>query len=282
MELSGDDARKLLAAKAHLGSTNCNYQMKQYVFKRNDASGAHVFDLQKMWEKIMLAARIIAAVENPQDVCFVSSKDLGQRATLKAAKFIGASSNNGRFSPGTFTNHSQTGFREPRLIMVTDPTGDHQAVREASYVNIPVIGFCDADTPIKYIDVVIPINNRAAHSVGLIYWFIAREVQRLRGTLSRIEEWSVMPDLFFYRDQEEIKKQEEDEKRVAEEGEMPAEEFTQEGAGEGEWTGEAAPTNEQNVVDDWNTQPAAATQDWAAESAPTGGDWAAAEPSSWN
>ena len=69
LELKSDDARKILAAKMHLGSTNCKYQMKQYVFKRNDASGAHVFDVSKMWEKIMLAARIIAAVDNAQDVC---------------------------------------------------------------------------------------------------------------------------------------------------------------------------------------------------------------------
>lgn len=281
LELNNDDARKLLAAKSHLGHTNCNYQMKQYVYQRIGASGAHVFDVQKQWEKIMLAARIIAAIENPLDVCFVSAKDLGQRAIIKCAKFIGASSSNGRFSPGTFTNHSQAGFREPRLIIVTDPTVDHQAVREASYVNIPVIGLCDTDTPVKYIDVVVPCNNRGAHSIGLIYWLLAREVQRLRGTLSRAEEWSVMPDLFFFRDLEEIKKQEEEERKIAdEEAGGPAELIQDDLAQDGEYTGEAVVNTENNVVDDW-AQQAPAQQDWAAESAPTGGDWAAAEPTSW-
>merc|ERR1719237_1854961 len=142
--------------------------MNQYVFKRAP-SGAHIFDVNKCWEKINLAARIIAAIDNPADVCIVSSKDIGQRATLKAAKFIQATSMNGRFSPGSFTNHSQAGFREPRLIIVTDPTVDHQAIREASYVNIPVVALCDADSPLKYMDCVIPCNNRAPHAIGLAY-----------------------------------------------------------------------------------------------------------------
>merc|ERR1711881_265868 len=221
LELKADDARKILAAKMHLGSNNCNYQMNQYVFKRS-STGAHVFDISKMWEKVVLAARIIAAIDNPADVCVCSSKDLGQRAILKFAKFIRATANNGRFSPGTFTNHSQAGFREPRLIIVTDPVSDHQAIREASYVNIPVIALCDADTNVKYIDCVIPCNNRGAHSIGLVYWLLAREVQRLRGTLSRKEDWEVMPDLFFFRNLEEIKKQEEAERKQAEEAALEA------------------------------------------------------------
>lgn len=38
-------------------------------------------------------------------------------------------------------------------------------------------------------------------------WFLAREVLRIRGTLARTEQWDVMPDLFFYRDQEEAVKE---------------------------------------------------------------------------
>ncbi len=39
-------------------------------------------------------------------------------------------------------------------------------------------------------------------------WFLAREVLRLRGQLSRAEQWEVMPDLFFYREPEEAAKEE--------------------------------------------------------------------------
>ena len=41
-----------------------------------------------------------------------------------------------------------------------------------------------------------------------MWWFMAREVLRLRGSISRELSWDVMPDLFCYRDPEEAEKEE--------------------------------------------------------------------------
>ncbi len=41
-------------------------------------------------------------------------------------------------------------------------------------------------------------------SIGLMWWLLCREVLRLRGTIGRDLPWEVMPDLFFYRDPEEV------------------------------------------------------------------------------
>ena len=67
-----------------------------------------------------------AAVDNPQDVAVISGKPQGQRAILKFAANTGATPVAGRYTPGAFTNQNQTAFREPRLLLVTDPRIDHQ------------------------------------------------------------------------------------------------------------------------------------------------------------
>jgi len=245
-----EDISKLLMAQSHIGAKNLNFQMKKYVFKRK-ADGTHILNLNKTWEKILLAARLIVAIENPKDVCVISGANFGQRAVLKFSTHIGATPVAGRYTPGTFTNQIQKAFQEPRVLVVTDPIVDHQAITEASYVNIPIIAFTNTDTPLDYVDVAIPCNNKSVHSVGLIWWLLAREVLRMRGTLSRDQEWEIMPDLYFYRDPEEAQKEEQ---QAAKEFETPA-------AATGQWDSAAAPA-------------AATGEEW---SAPTGTFGAPAE-----
>lgn len=284
------DITKMLAATTHIGSENSEVTQEQYIYKRC-VNGTNIINLKKTWEKVMLAARAIAAIENPNDVYVVSSRPYGQRAVLKAARYLGATAIAGRFTPGALTNQIQAAFREPRLLVVADPRADHQPVTEASYANIPVIAFCNVDSPTKFIDIGVPCNNKSAHSIGLMWWFLTREVLRLRGSISRDLAWDVMPDLFFYRDPEEAEKEEQARQEavaaaaqaaIATQAGNKVEESW--GGGEDmttDWANEPAPGAanlgppavgaatgvKYQVTDDWSNQVPQST-DWAAESAP--------------
>jgi len=285
LAITEDDITKMLAATTHIGSDNSETTMEQYIFKKK-TNGINIINLKKTWEKLLLAARAIAAIENPQDVYVVTTRPTTQRAVLKFARYVGCSSIAGRFTPGAFTNQIQTAFREPRLLLITDPRSDHQPVTESSYANVPIIAFANIDSPTKFIDISIPCNNKSTQSIGLMWWFLAREVLRLRGSISRDMPWEVMPDLFFYRDPEEVEKEEREKAEAAAESLMAAKAPDFVAQDKEDWGADAA-------VTDWaaDGQPAAApaaiaapvaapaaafqvTEDWAAQTETS--DWAAA------
>jgi len=76
----------------------------------------------------MLAARAIVTIQNPSDVCVISSRTYGQRAVYKFSQYTGTHYIASRFTPGMFTNQIEKKFMEPRLLILTDPRSDTQVL----------------------------------------------------------------------------------------------------------------------------------------------------------
>jgi len=214
------DVMKMLAAQTHIGRRRCHTNMKRYVWKRRQ-DGVHVINLEKTWAKMVLAARILVTVKDPADVAVMSTRTFGQRGAIKFAHYTGATAMVGKWVPGTFTNpRNKRAFSEPRVLIVDDPNTCFAALRETSYVGIPVIALMGTDNNSRFVDCGIPCNNKGKFSIGLMFWLLTRELLRMRGKHDheciRGIPWKESVDLFFYRDADEIKKQQDAKQRKAE------------------------------------------------------------------
>jgi small subunit ribosomal protein SAe len=198
--------------------------MKKYTWEKRTEGGVHKFNVQKQWEKIQVAARIIASIPDPSTIIAVSGRLYGQRAVYKFSQYTKSVAVTGRWTPGMLTNQNTKKFVEPRLLILTDPRIDYNALVESSYANIPIIALCNTDNNLGYVDCAIPVNNRSKKSLAMVYWLLTREVLSLKGELD--ESFTDLPDLFMYRNvekkeektEEEAVREEVEEERADEEG----------------------------------------------------------------
>jgi small subunit ribosomal protein S2 len=166
----------------HIGTQQKNADMKEFIYRvRND--GLFVLDVKKTDERLRAAAKMIARY--PQDkVLFVSARQYGQKPIRVLAKHTGAIAIAGRFMPGTLTNPNTSQFMEPELIVLTDPAGDAQAMREALNIGIPIIALADTNNETRNVDLVIPSNNKGRRALALVYWILTREILKAQGKLA--------------------------------------------------------------------------------------------------
>ncbi|AGB31576.1 30S ribosomal protein S2 [Natrinema pellirubrum DSM 15624] len=168
-----------LGAGVHIGTQQKTEDMDRFIHRvRTD--GLYVLDVSKTDGRIRTAADFLANYD-PEQILVTSSRQYGRFPAEKFAEAVGARARTGRFIPGTLTNPKYDGYIEPDVLVVTDPIGDAQAVKEAITVGIPVIAMCDSNNQVSNVDLVVPTNNKGRKALSVVYWLLANEVLDRRG-----------------------------------------------------------------------------------------------------
>jgi|TARA_B100001964_G_C14259042_1_gene614215 small subunit ribosomal protein S2 len=170
-----------LAAGIHIGTQQKNDDMKPYIYRVRD-DGLYILDVKKSNERIKYAAKFLSSFKT-DSILVVSRRQYGQRPIQDFAKIVGAKAISNRFVPGTLTNPVLSNFLEPKVLLITDPRGDEQALKEANKIGIPVVGLCDTDNALSGVDIVIPTNNKGKKALIIVYWLLARELLREKSLL---------------------------------------------------------------------------------------------------
>jgi small subunit ribosomal protein S2 len=168
-----------LGAGVHIGTQQKTQDMERFIHRvRTD--GLYVLDVSTTDQRIRTAADFLANY-SPEQILVTSSRQYGRFPAEKFADAVGARARTGRFIPGTLTNPKYEGYIEPDVVVVTDPIGDAQAVKEAITVGIPVIAMCDSNNNTSNVDLVVPTNNKGRKALSVVYWLLANETLDRRG-----------------------------------------------------------------------------------------------------
>jgi small subunit ribosomal protein S2 len=168
-----------LTSGVHIGTQQKSASMRRFVYKvRFD--GLHVLDIRETDRRIRIAAKFLASFP-PEKILAVSQRQYGQKPVRVFAKAVGAVSYSERFVPGCLTNPNLAEYYEPKVLVVTDPATDQQALSEAVSIGIPVVGLCDVNNETRDVDLVIPANNKGRVALATVYWLLSRETAIARG-----------------------------------------------------------------------------------------------------
>ena len=168
-----------LGAGVHIGTQQKTDDMGRFIHRvRTD--GLYVLDVSMTDKRIRTAANFLAGYD-PEQILVASSRQYGRFPAETFADAVGARARTGRFIPGTLTNPTYDGYIEPDVVVVTDPIGDSQAVKEAITVGVPVIAMCDSNNTTSNVDLVVPTNNKGRKALSVVYWLLANETLDHRG-----------------------------------------------------------------------------------------------------
>ena len=180
------DIKKLIERSGLRVGTNVKTKfMKSFITKTTD-EGLYMLDGDMTLEKIMTSAKFINRV-GAENIIVCSGRQYAGIPIEKFCEMTGAKHHFGRFMPGTLTNPSLPYYIEPKIVFISDPEVDEQALIEATNAGIPVIGLSNTENITSKLDIIIPANNRGRRALATMYWLLVRQILIEKGELKENE-----------------------------------------------------------------------------------------------
>ena len=180
------DIKKLIERSGLRVGTNVKTKfMKAFITKTTD-EGLYMLDGDMTFEKIMTSAKFINRV-GAENIIVCSGRQYAGIPIEKFCEMTGAKHHLGRFMPGTLTNPSLPYYIEPKIVFISDPEVDEQALIEATNAGIPVIGLANTENITSKLDIIIPANNRGRRALATMYWLLVRQILIEKGELKENE-----------------------------------------------------------------------------------------------
>jgi small subunit ribosomal protein S2 len=189
-----DIKKKILTTGIRVGTQVKTKFMKSFITKASP-EGLYMLDLDITLEKIKTAAKFINRLGTDK-LIVCSGRQYAETPIEKFCEMLDSKKLLGRFMPGTLTNPSLPYYIEPKLVFISDPQVDEQAIIEATNAGIPIIGIANTDNITSNLDVIIPANNRGRKALATVYWLLVRQILIERGELKENESMKYEIDDF--------------------------------------------------------------------------------------
>ena len=189
------DIKKMILSTGIRVGTNVKTKFMTPFITKASPEGLYMLDLDITIEKIKTAAKFINRL-GTDNLIVCSGRQYAETPIEKFCEMLGAKQLLGRFMPGTLTNPSLPYYIEPKLVFISDPQVDEQAIIEATNAGIPIIGIANTDNLTSNLDVIIPANNRGRKALATVYWLLVRQILIEKGELKENESMKYEIDDF--------------------------------------------------------------------------------------
>jgi small subunit ribosomal protein S2 len=183
-----------LKSGIHIGTKFRTKYMANFIYKTRP-DGLSVLNVQQIDVRIRVLIKFLSQYE-PQNIMVAARRENGWKPAKIFGEMTGARVYTGRYPPGILTNIQLKKFTETKILLVTDPWPDRNAVDDAFQMGIPIIGLCDTNNQSNLLDLVVPSNNKGKKSLGLLFYLLTKGYLEARGMINaggftkKIEDFS--------------------------------------------------------------------------------------------